>query len=279
MTVGASDSDIQKPRTTNHKPAVLPERLALISDIHANIEALDAVLADIDQRGIKEIWCLGDIVGYGPSPVECLLAVRSRCSFVLMGNHDYAMLRLPLHFNRAAASAIKCHVQLLREWCATTPNGWDMVKFLEDLPLTHKIGDVTFVHSSPRDPLWEYLFVHDAYDDPDKLDGVFDFIERVCFCGHTHYPGAVMRASNGEYASMPAEGDGFPVTLPVDWKAYVNIGSVGQPRDRDTRACYAELHGSRVIFHRIEYDYRKTMARIAELPIDPRCATRLAEGR
>jgi diadenosine tetraphosphatase ApaH/serine/threonine PP2A family protein phosphatase len=196
-----------------------------------------------------------------------------------MGNHDCAVLRLPLRFSRSAAGAIKCHVQLMREWCAADPSGWDMIKFIENLRLTHRIGDITFVHSSPRDPLWEYLFIADAYDDPGKLDGVFDFIKRVCFCGHTHFPGVVTRADSGEYDSMRAEGGEFCVALPMDSKAYVNVGSVGQPRDRDTRACYVEFAGNNVTFHRVEYDYHRTMASIASLPIDPRCASRLAEGR
>lgn len=257
-------------------PDRIPNNLALISDIHANAEALEAVLADIDARGIKDVWCLGDIVGYGPSPVECLRLVHDRCALVMMGNHDYAVLHGPLHFNAAAISAIKCHVQLLAQWNVDSP--WDAVSYLHGLPLTHKIGDTTFVHSSPRDPLWEYLFVGEAYEDPARLEGVYDFIERVCFCGHTHFPGAVMRAEDGQYMSLRARGTEYPVALPVDWKAYVNVGSVGQPRDEDTRACYVELRGRRAVFHRVEYDYRRTMARLAALPIDPRCAERLAVG-
>jgi len=284
-------------------PDRIPDRLALISDIHANKEALDAVFADIDRRAIKDVWCLGDIVGYGPSPVECLQAVRDRCVLLLMGNHDYAVVHLPLHFNAAATSAIRCHIQLLWEWYThqaldtiTPPAGppgkpadhpaaqagggaFNPFEYLDRMPVTHKLGDITFVHSSPRDPMWEYLFVGEAYEDPERLEGVFDFIERVCFCGHTHYPGAVLRAANGQYVSLPARGADFLITLPVDWKAYVNVGSVGQPRDSDTRACYVELHRDKALFHRVAYDYRKTMARLKELPIHPRCAERLELGK
>ena len=277
-------------------PDRIPDRVALISDIHANLEALDAVSADIDRRALKDVWCLGDIVGYGPSPIECLERVRALCSFVLMGNHDYAVVHLPLHFNFAATSAIRCHIQLLWEWYrdqtsllmppaapqASSPKpqaSFNPFEYLDGLPLTHRLGDTTFVHSSPRDPMWEYLFVGQAYADPERLEGVFDFIERLCFCGHTHYPGAVLRAADGKYVSLPAHGTDFPITLPVDWKAYVNVGSVGQPRDGDRRACYAELCDGQTIIHRVEYDYRKTMARLQALPIHPRCAERLELGK
>jgi predicted phosphodiesterase len=258
-------------------PQKIPDRLALISDIHANLEALEAVCADIEQRGIKDVWCLGDILGYGPNPAECLQIVRDHCSFVLMGNHDYAVLHGPLNFNLSATSAILCHIQLLAAWRRNST--WDGVGYLNGLPLTLKIGDTTFVHSSPRDPLWEYLFVGEAYENPKQLEGVYDFIERACFCGHTHLPGAVVRADGQRYISLPAKGSEYLVALPVGLKAYVNIGSVGQPRDGDTRACYVELCYGRAIFHRIEYDFQATIAKLAQLPIHPRCAQRLALGK
>jgi diadenosine tetraphosphatase ApaH/serine/threonine PP2A family protein phosphatase len=258
-------------------PNRIPDHLALVSDIHANLEALEAVFADIDRRPIKEVWCLGDIVGYGPSPVECLKATRDRSAFTLMGNHDYAVLHGPLSFNFAATTAIECHVKLLTAWSRNAP--WDAMVYLASLPLSLKLAGTTFVHSSPRDPLWEYLFVGKAYEDPGQLEGVYDFIERVCFCGHTHHPGAVIRADDNRYISLPARGREYPLTLPVSLKAYVNIGSVGQPRDGDTRACYVELRGNHAIFHRVEYDFRKTMAKLSKLPIHPRCALRLAQGR
>lgn len=258
-------------------PKQIPGRLALISDIHANIEALETVFADIDRRKIEDVWCLGDVVGYGPNPVECLKATRERCAFTLMGNHDYAVLHGPLQFNFAATSAIECHVRLLAKWSQSAP--WDAMAYLATLPLTHRIGDMTFVHSSPRDPLWEYLFVGRAYENPEQLEGVYDFIRRACFCGHTHLPGAVIRAEDGHYISLPARGSEYPLTLPVSLKAYVNIGSVGQPRDGDTRACYVELDGNHATFHRLEYDYRKTIAKLNKLPIHPRCAQRLALGK
>ncbi|MGD0094415.1 MAG: AAA family ATPase, partial [Planctomycetota bacterium] len=128
-------------------PKKIPDRLALISDIHANLEALETVLADIEQRGIKEIWCLGDILGYGPNPVECLQLVHDRCSFVLMGNHDYAVLHGPLHFNNSATSAIACHIQLLAAW---------MVVNDQDLPMNPRllgkpgVGKTTLAYAAAR---------------------------------------------------------------------------------------------------------------------------------
>jgi len=121
--------------------------------------------------------------------------------------------------------------------------------------------------------------VGQAYENPELLEGVYDFIQRTCFCGHTHHPGAVIRADDSRYISLPAHGAEYPLTLPVSLKAYVNIGSVGQPRDGDTRACYVELCGHHATFHRLEYDYRKTIAKLAQLPIHPRCAQRLALGK
>lgn len=258
-------------------PQKIPDPLILISDIHANQEALEAVYAAIDWRETKEVWCLGDIVGYGPCPVECLKLIHDTCSFVLMGNHDYAVLHGPLDFNLPATTAIECHVKLLEEWNRGSP--WNAMEYIRNLPLSHKLADTTFVHSSPRDPLWEYLFVGKEYEKPERLEGVFDFIKRLCFCGHTHHPGWVFRAADGQFTSQRAQGSEYRVKLPADKKAYLNIGSVGQPRDGDPRACYVELRGNEAIFHRIEYDYHKTMVRLSKLPIHPRCAERLALGK
>jgi predicted phosphodiesterase len=260
-------------------PDRIPDPLGLISDVHANQEALEAVLREFDRQGVRDVWCLGDTLGYGPSPVECLTAIRERCALVLQGNHDYGIDRVPARFNHVAAEALQLHTEMLRDWQARTAADWDPVAYLHGLPHSHRVGNITFVHSSPRDPLWEYLFVGEVYHEPERLEGVFDFIERACFCGHTHFPGGVLRAHDGAYVSVPATKDGSNISLPVAWKAYVNIGSVGQPRDGDARAICAVLRDDCVFFHRVAYDYRKTMAKIAALPrIDPRCGERLAEG-
>lgn len=251
-------------------------RFATISDIHANQDALIAVFEDIEDRGIEDVICLGDVVGYGPEPIECIELVRERCSNVLMGNHDWALLEEPLGFNAIAAQAIYCHRSELDHGCLGQVRCGAHIEYLKNRPQTYERGDLLFVHASPRYPLIEYILETDvAYGPSEKIKANMDLISNVCFVGHSHR-GGVMTEDYKWYNALSLE-DGFDVS---EGKYIVNDGSVGQPRDSDTRACYVEYDDGRVYFRRVEYDYKKTMKKIHDTGcLHSICADRLAEGR
>ncbi len=248
--------------------------IAIISDIHNNIEALDAVFLDIDKRGIEEVICLGDIVGYGPNPRECIKQIMTRCR-AIKGNHEEGVLFYAEDFNDRARRAI--------EWTRDQINGtqfdkeenallWD---FLGNLGTELREEDALFVHASPRDPIREYVFP-DEVGDFRKFDEIFDMFERVCFVGHTHIPGVFTQ----EYRFVWPQDTDYYFKIPENGKYLVNVGSTGQPRDFDTRASYAIYDGDSVEFVRIEYDFRKTMKKIIDEPGLPNFqAERLERGR
>jgi predicted phosphodiesterase len=246
---------------------------AILSDIHGNIEALEAVLEDMKQFSLEAVYCLGDMIGYGPDPRACL----DRCmewDLVLLGNHDQAALFDPSNFNPAAERAIAWTRSQLE---APTPSRsaaerrWD---FLGERPVRHKEGDFLFVHGSPRNPLNEYVFPEDVYNQR-KIDGIFGMVTRYCFMGHTHLPG-VFTESRDFYT--PEELD---YSYRLDGrKTLVNVGSVGQPRDGDWRASYIVLDGDLVRFRRVEYDVAATVAKVHDDPdLDDFLGDRLLNGK
>ncbi len=280
---------------------------AVISDIHGNLEALEAVLADIDRRQIKNIACLGDIIGYGASPKECLDLVADRCTIALCGNHDHAVFYEPFNFNVSAERACYWTRQVFEDEPnkAKRDRRWEM---LGQLPIRQEYGGILLVHASPRRPVNEYLFAEDVYTNPHKILSNFDRLEeqhRACFVGHTHVPGVFL---DDPYFDPPGE---LPVpnryTITTDEKAIINIGSVGQPRDRDPRSCYIivyekedklpelkeddfvppaqvtpddEEYWSTLEFIRLEYDIEKSIKKILNTPeLDDFLGTRLLEGR
>ncbi|MFI4896863.1 MAG: metallophosphoesterase family protein [Phycisphaerales bacterium JB059] len=256
---------------------------AVISDIHANAEALRAVLADIESRGIDRIINLGDVVGYGPDPLEVVDLVAQRCAWTLMGNHDFGVLYEPTNFNPAAeSSAYWTRAQFdAEEDEALRAKRYDFlgrlrVRVVEPLPESETT--VLAVHASPRRPINEYIFPDDASDAPDKLEAIFDRVERIAMVGHTHVPG-VFTDEPDFYP--PAEiGDSGSYKFMEGEKVIINVGSVGQPRDNDPRASYAVLHPDRVEFHRVEYDVKVTADKIKAIPeLHDWLGDRLYEGR
>jgi predicted phosphodiesterase len=220
---------------------------ALISDIHSNLEALRVVLDDIRTQGIAEVFCLGDVIGYGPNPCECLDEVMRVCQACILGNHDQAALFDPDGFNPVALRA----VYWTREQLDVGPGGatkvnarWD---FLGELPRTRNDGQWMFVHGSPREPTNEYVFPEDIYNHR-KMEILFRLINRYCFQGHTHIPGIF--TSSMEFITPDECNYVYRLT---GEKTMINVGSVGQPRDNDPRACYVILDGEDVIFRRLEY--------------------------
>jgi len=259
---------------------------AVISDIHANAAALKAVLADIDTKGISRIVCLGDTVGYGPDPLECVDLVMQRVAWCLMGNHDYGVLYEPTNFNPGAESAaFWTREQFDRE--PDEKRRASRYEFLNRLkvrvqerigadgpePLTDANGSAAAesahsipllaVHGSPRKPINEYIFPEDVLNATDKLESIFDKVARVCIVGHTHVPG-VFTDEPDFYP--PTELSNGKFTFQENEKVVINVGSVGQPRDRDPRASYVILHSDHVQFVRLPYNVESTASKIKAIP-------------
>ncbi len=246
---------------------------AIISDVHSNHEALQAVLADIRDQGIEEIYSLGDVIGYGPNPCECLDTVM-KFKVCILGNHDQAAMFDPDGFNPVALQAIYWTREQLEQGpgnSAVINKRWD---FLGELPSRHDEGKYLFVHGSPRDPTNEYVFPEHAYDER-KMENLFRRIEHFCFQGHTHIPGVF--GQNSGFHSPEDCNYIFPLS---DEKLMVNVGSVGQPRDSDPRACYVVLTDEQLEFRRIEYDIETVANKIYKTgELDNMLGDRLKGGR
>lgn len=259
---------------------MIPVKRAIISDVHGNLEALRAVLEDIDRQQVDAIYCLGDIVGYGPNPCECVKLIRDRCSMVLLGNHDQGALFDPDGFNVGAEKAIRWTRAQLEQHDRIPRNSADrLTDFLGELPRTHQQEKMLFVHGSARRPLDEYVFPEDIYN-PLKLEHIFGLIEQYCFQGHTHIPGIFTTGPEFLQPVLPAGQQEWRHELPHT-KAMVNVGSVGQPRDGDRRACYVIVEGpSAVRFRRVEYPCETTRQKIhAIADLDNYLGDRLLQGK
>lgn len=252
-------------------------KIALVSDLHSNKEAADAVFAHIRGQGIQTMICLGDIVGYGPDPEHCVDLVRGHAEVTVIGNHDEALFHEAADFNPHARNAIDWTRERLRPrwWSSSETKGrW---RWLRDLAHSHKIGRFSFVHGSTRDPVREYVLSTDGFLNPSKLRAIFDSFDGVAFCGHTHHPGV----HTEDMRFLGLEGaDELTIDLTEGEKRIVNVGSVGQPRDGDNRACYAVLTDDTLTWHRVPYDYKATMDKIlATNALNEILARRLALGK
>ncbi|MEM8885986.1 MAG: metallophosphoesterase family protein [Planctomycetota bacterium] len=249
--------------------------IAIISDIHANIEALEVVLADIKRRMIKDIICLGDIIGYGPNPRECLQALMG-CRIVLMGNHEEAVLYYGEDFNPKAREAIDWTRDQLNLAEAPKEDNYELWNFLGTMEQIVEADDSMFVHASPRDPTKEYVTPDDCKKNRSKLEEIFTRFDRVCFIGHSHIPGVYTQ----ELRYIDPKTIGNEYRLEDGRKALINTGAVGQPRDGDPRASYVTFDGRTVKFHRLDYDFKETMEKIYKEDRLPNyLADRLAVGR
>lgn len=238
-------------------------RIAVLSDIHGNLEALEAVIDDVERVGADAIWSLGDVVGYGPNPGACVEIVHARAAVSLMGNHDAAVAGLTVldDFNEFARWAV--------EWTAPRLPAWQ-IEYLAALPYVHRAAGLICVHASPVEPeRWHYI--HGAAD----LDEPFAaFAERVCFVGHSHRPGSYALGA-GQPASRSVAAEFRPGV-----RYLVNVGSVGQPRDRDPRASYALFEDAtgHVEIRRVAYPVERTQQRMRAEGIPAFLVDRLAAG-
>jgi len=260
-------------------------RIALISDIHSSLPALNAVLRDIDAQRVDKIYCLGDVVGYGPQPVECIQLVIDVCEpdRMIAGNHDHAVVHEPIGFNDKARRAALWTNSVVRAGFFSFGPKRRRWRWLRELPTKMVDEDVIYVHASPRDHLEEYLLeeytrgISFLGEDPRKLlQENFDLIEHTCFIGHTHRPGVI---TGDDFAWHSLQ------DLDYRWqvderKTVINIGSVGQPRDGDSRSCYVIFDGESVEWRRVEYDLMAVQHMIRCVPeLDNSLAERLAIGR
>lgn len=255
---------------------------AVISDIHGNLEALQAVLRDIDRQRVDEVFCLGDIVGYGPNPCECVKLVREHCRVALLGNHDQAALIDPDGFNVGAERAIFWTRRQIDHHDSLPRNRADRLHdWLGELRRSHADEGLLYVHGSARRPIDEYVFPEDIYN-PLKMEHIFELVPRYCFQGHTHIGGVFTPDPDFRYVkdNLPGGQEEWSVDLP-EGKAMVNVGSVGQPRDHDPRACYV-IHedDARLRFRRIAYPADQTSRKIhAIADLDNYLGDRLLLGK
>ena len=243
-------------------------RIAIISDVHANLTAFRAVLAHAKHGGaIDGLWCLGDTVGYGPHPNECIAELRSYDNRTVAGNHDLAACGKmgTEDFNEAAASAAQWTEGQLSD---------DARSYLENLPMTVEEGDFTFVHGSLRWPEWEYLL------SGEQAQAQFELQKTpISLVGHTHLPAVCAEDEAGPPTLRPA-GDGERLEL-GDGRWIINPGGVGQPRDGDPRASYAvyDSEDASITFSRVEYDISATQKSMEEAGLSQWLIERLAYGR
>jgi predicted phosphodiesterase len=239
-------------------------RVAVLSDIHANLAALQAVRDDLPE--VDEVWVLGDIVGYGPQPNEVIATLQEMGARSVMGNHDGAAIgQVDVSwFNPDAARAIGWTGEALDD---------NARAYLGTLPEVRRDGDLTAVHGSPRDPTWEYITGPDV-----ATANLASFDTRICLHGHTHVP-IVFRADGGSVEVVSAT-PGAPVTI-HEGRLLLNPGSVGQPRDGDPASSYMvlETEAGSAEFRRVSYDIDATQRLMREADLPPRLVERLRYGR
>jgi diadenosine tetraphosphatase ApaH/serine/threonine PP2A family protein phosphatase len=250
--------------------AGFPVRAAVLSDIHANLPAFEAVLAAIDDAGVDEVWCLGDVLGYGAEPDECADLARERGDVCLVGNHDLAVLgALDIDaFSEAAATA----VAWTRDHLAARTPEW-----LRELEPAGEREGIGLFHASPRDPVWEYVL------SAEQADACLDVqAQRIALIGHSHVALFFVRsAEDGQGGGVRGSqaSDGALLDL-SGGRWLVNPGSVGQPRDGDPRAAWLELDtvDGTARFHRVPYDIERAAAAIVAAGLPRRLADRLRVG-
>lgn len=278
MTPGGIDAYVLDRKTARREKGPVLRRVglcmkAIISDIHGNLEALEAVLEDIRSREIAEIVCLGDVIGYGPDPRECLERVRG-FDVLIRGNHEDAVLKGEASaFHRAARDAVEWTRKQLFGPSVPEKEAEEIRGFMESFKITVDIEGIRYVHGSPRDPIKEYITPRDARNKK-KMGEIFAATDTVFFIGHSHTPGVFTE----EGFSSPEDLSGLYIL--AGEKALVNVGSVGQPRDGDPRASYVTFDVDTVVFRRVVYNVKVTVDKIWAIPgLDKSLAERLLLGK
>jgi len=231
-------------------------RFAIISDIHSNLEALTRAFELIDQESVDEVVCLGDIVGYGANPNECVDLVRNRCKTVLRGNHDAAAV------DSQNAESFTKNARIAAEWTSTHLSD-ENKRFLQELPYTRSRDGMLFVHSSPYQPeQWYYVLTEE------DLEAAFQsFTEQICFIGHSHFPGIFSE-------------DGPAKAVNRGLRFLVNVGSVGQPRDGNSKLSFGVFDTATWNYRNVRSTYPIQIAaqKILEAGLPRALSDRLALG-
>jgi len=236
-------------------------KLAVFSDTHSNIEALDCVIEKISLENVDKIICCGDIVGYGPNPNECVEKIKSiKTIKIVAGNHDRAAVGLfdVNWFNDNAKATILWTSSQLTE---------ENKNFLKGLPEKIIEENFTVVHGSPREPINEYLI-----KPSDMQDNLQFFETQICFIGHSHRP-FIYTAENG-ITGLSAD-----TTTQITSKSIINVGSVGQPRDGNNRACFMILEDNKITFHRVAYDIKAVQKKMKIEKLPDELVERLNYGK
>lgn len=243
-------------------------RFAFISDIHANLEALEAVFEDIEGQSIDEVICLGDIVGYGANPNECAELVMKKCSLTLLGNHDAAAVDIlsTQHFNIHAKIAIEWTSQNLKR---------DIKAQLAALPVKNVQPPLTLVHATPYEPnMWYYI------TSLEEAAFNFQFFDTpLCLVGHTHIP--IIIVLDKEKELYVHQDTSIKIDDVEDARLLINIGSVGQPRDRNPKSCYGIFDSviGEFSYRRVSYNIEKTQAKMKKIRMPEFLISRLEDGR
>lgn len=244
---------------------------AIISDIHGNLEALQAVLDDIELQGINSIYCLGDIIGYGPNQGECIDLVIQHCDLTIMGNHEADFLSI---INGKSSDPDTNDFFYYNELEESNEYFEHRYQFISSLPKYHAENGCLYVHGSARDTQNEYVLPADVHDE-EMMSDLFSRIEKLCFQGHTHIPGVFTERRNFIYS----EGNRFAYPI-TNEKMMICVGSVGQPRDGNRMACYVIHTNHEVVIRRVSYDYGKTIKKMKRrIKCNDFFASRLAIGR
>jgi len=243
---------------------------AILSDVHANIDALTAILADIDQFPLKGMFCLGDTVGYGPEPAMCVQRVMDTCAISVLGNHE-AMLSIADQIaDEDWDISIREPLQLANGQLTKAQKSW-----LRAQPITADVDPITLSHASLNEPP-EFHYIHDGTEAEAHFAAQTTFIS---FNGHTHVP-AIWEENPENFACRLHKPSEKPTRLEAEKRYSVNVGSVGQPRDDDPRACYVlyDFDQRLLIHRRVPYDIARARARFKKAGLPAHNAARLAKG-
>ena len=241
-------------------------RIAIISDIHSNLEAFQAVLSEIEKEQVDTILCLGDIVGYGPNPNECIELVQKHCETILIGNHDYACINKSemFFFNRFARQAIEYTLSVISE---------ENLDFISGLPFSAIVYQYLLVHANPYTPeSWDYILSID-----DAIFYFSKFKSKICFIGHSHQPIVYYESGDQQYG-FTAERE---LNLDPDKRYIINVGSVGQPRDNNPAAAFGILDTTENHYEliRVGYNVSDTIDKMYSAGLPKFLSDRLLVGK
>lgn len=238
---------------------------AILSDVHGNLEALQTVITDLRREGAEKIAFLGDVVGYGANPNECLLLLREITEFMVAGNHDYGAVGLTdvSYFNPAAKAAVLWTGEKLTE---------EGHMFIRQLPLVHQVAGITFVHATPNEPgQWNYIFTFPEAEEAFRALG-----GELAFIGHSHSPIILAKEAKGRVKVLEQEA----AILEKGLQYIINVGSIGQPRDGNPKAAYGLYDEAerKFLLKRVPYDIRTAQQKIIRVGLPNSLARRLSLG-